>query len=230
MLSSLFSTGRLLSMLLRLPAVLLSISVHESAHAWTADKLGDPTGRVTGRISLNPFRHFDLYGTICMIVFGFGWAKPVPINPNNFENPKKGMAISAAAGPISNVLMMLAGMLLYRVTLAVLIASGVYVSAEGFAATALAVILTMMELFIYLNASLAVFNLIPVPPLDGSRLLLTFLPKKAYFAVMKYEQYIMIGMMLVLLLGFLDGPLSFLSGGLVSLGNRLFDLIPFLRV
>ena len=226
MLTSLFSVDRLITILLRLPAVLLAISVHESAHAWTADKLGDPTGRVTGRISINPMRHFDLYGTLCMVLFGFGWAKPVPINPRNFKDPKKGMAISAAAGPVSNVLMMLVGILLERVL--EIAFSPVFAAADSPFYMPCAIVLTMVQIFSILNASLAVFNLIPVPPLDGSRLLLVFLPQRLYFKLMQYERWIMLGMMALLFLGVLDGPLSFLSGGLYSLGNRLVGLIPFL--
>ena len=118
----------LLVLVLRLPIVCLSLSIHESAHGWAALRMGDPTAKMCGRISLNPFKHFDLIGTISMIVLGIGWAKPVPINTRYFKNQKKGMALSAAAGPISNLLLALISILLLR-AFDIIIFGGIYYSA-----------------------------------------------------------------------------------------------------
>ncbi len=235
---SLFDPDSLVILLLRLPCVLLAISVHESAHGYMAEKLGDPTARSMGRISLNPARHFNLFGTICMLVLGFGWATPVPINVSNFKKPKRDMALCALAGPISNILMMVIGLLLSRIFSLILIASGTVVSVGGAAyytvekglATLLDAIDLLLYLFTLLNASLAVFNLIPIPPLDGSRLLTAFLPLDKYYRVMQYEQYMMIALLLLSFTGALSGIISLCTGAMLRFGNGLLDLIPFLRL
>jgi Zn-dependent protease len=197
----------IIQLLLSLPIILLSLSVHETAHAIAANKLGDPTAKNLGRITLNPIKHLDPMGFICMLLCGFGWANPVPINSRYFKKPRRDMAISAAAGPISNVLLAFIFALLLRISYEVLPSM---ITTEN--ALELAnIFVTFLSIGVSLNITLAVFNLLPVPPLDGSRMLYVFLPPKQYFGVMKYERYISLGIMLLLLIGVLDPVISFVS-------------------
>ena len=156
------------------------IPFHESAHALASHLLGDDTAVRAGRLSMNPLRHFDPLGALCMLVGGVGWAKPVSINPYNYKNPKVGMALSAAAGPASNLLLAWVSMILYKLC---------WYSGLGDAVPVLTMFLYYM---VAMNLSLAVFNLLPVPPFDGSRIALLFLPQRLYFRAMKYERYIML--------------------------------------
>ena len=199
-----------ITFLLSLPVVLLSLSFHESAHGLVAYKLGDPTARNMGRLTLNPMKHLDIFGGLCMLLFGFGWAKPVPVNTRYFKKPKRDMMLTAIAGPISNLLLAVIFALLLRV--------------EFFFADPAALLYPettkdfiqyflwqMLYVGITLNITLAVFNLLPIPPLDGSRLFLYLLPPRQYFKVMQYERYISLAMMLALFVGLLDTPIRFVS-------------------
>ena len=197
----------IIHLLLSLPIILLSLSVHETAHAIAANKLGDPTAKNLGRITLNPIKHLDPIGFICMLLCGFGWANPVPINTRYFKNPRRDMAISAAAGPVSNVLLAFIFALLLKISYVVLPS----VIATERALELANILVTFLSIGVSLNIALAVFNLLPVPPLDGSRMLYVFLPPKQYFGVMKYERYISLGIMLLLLIGVLDPIISFVS-------------------
>ncbi len=217
MISSLLSgdlQSFLISFLLSLPIVLLSLSVHETAHGYIAYKLGDPTANSLGRLTLNPVKHIDPIGFICMVLVGFGWAKPVPINTRYFKKPKRDMALTAAAGPVSNLILALIFAILLRVEIEL---------APRFVTDQLSYNIfmwlnTFLFLGVRLNISLAVFNLIPIPPFDGSRIFLTLLPTDLYFKIMKYEQYIYIGLMVLLVLGALDTPIAFVT-------NLFMDLI-----
>ena len=197
---------RLPGLLLSLPIILLALSVHETAHGYAAYKLGDPTARSLGRITLNPVKHFDLFGFLSMLVFHIGWAKPVPINARYFKNPRRDFAIVGAAGPLSNICLALIHLLVLRLFMIFAVSSyrdeaygflnavvtkQDFIGSFGFTVVALVVYLLYMG--IAMNVILAIFNLIPVPPFDGSRIFYAFLPPKWYFGVMKYERYIMLG-------------------------------------
>ena len=199
--------------IVRAIVLLTAIPVHEAAHAYVADKLGDPTARYMGRLTINPMAHFDLMGSVAMILFGIGWAKPVPINPRNFKDQKKGMAISAAAGPVSNIIVAAISLALAKLLL--------YISYVSGANTVLSTLFTIFRSMCFINISLAIFNLIPIPPFDGSRIFNYFLPDKFYFKIMEYERYIFLALFVVLFTGILDLPLSFLSGLIFNAVDKL---------
>lgn len=200
--------------LARLFVVFCTLPVHEYAHAFVADKLGDKTARLSGRLTLNPMAHIDILGAIMILFVGFGYAKPVPVNPRNFKNPKKGMAITALAGPFSNILMAVVFMFLSNVLS--LFGNSLFVQAFyvffSFAAS--------------INIGLAVFNLIPIPPLDGSRVLELLIPDKYYYKFAQYERYIVIVIFGLIIFGVLDAPLEFLQNHLYSALNYIVSL-PF---
>ncbi len=210
-----------ISLLLMIPVILISLSTHEAAHGYIAYKMGDPTARNLGRVTLNPVKHLDPIGSLCMLVFGYGWAKPVPINARNFRDPKRGMAYTAIAGPVSNILLGIIGTVLYAVSsfFSVYFISDIIQS--EFLFNVISAILTLFYFFGYMNFVLAVFNLIPVPPFDGSRFFSLFLPTKVYFNMMRYERYIMIGILLFMIVCsrlFNFSPFSWVA-------DKLFELI-----
>ena len=201
------------TLIVRALVFVVTIPVHEAAHAYVADRLGDPTARWRGRLTLNPIAHFEPKGFISMLLFGIGWAKPVPINPMNFKDRRKGMAISAAAGPVSNIILATVSLIIVKFI--------IYAGALTGYGT---VMLTMHTIFITmcsLNISLAIFNLMPFPPFDGSRIFSYFLGDKFYFKIMEYEQYIFWGVFALLCLGVFDGPLSFFNGVLYTLIDKI---------
>ena len=219
--------------LLRLPVVFFALSFHEAAHGYVAYKLGDPTARSLGRLTLNPAKHIDPLGFLSMVLFRVGWAKPVPINTRYFKKPKRDMAIAGAAGPLSNLLLALIHLLILRLALipithsyqgemtGYLLSMSTGSSFTGTVAfTAISLVVYLLYMGVILNVSLAIFNLIPVPPFDGSRIFYAFLPTKWYFAVMKYERIIMMVVLVAFIFGFLDGPInwvfSVVSGGLFT--------------
>lgn len=205
--------GFAISLLLSLPVVLIALPFHETAHGFVASKLGDPTAKNMGRLSLNPVKHLDPLGFLCMLFFGFGWANPVPINVRYFKNPKRDMAICAVAGPISNLLLAVFFALLLRVAFFVPGVSISYFLQDGFGFWLTQFFLVAIQL----NVTLAVFNLLPIPPLDGSRLFLSFLPSHLYFKVMRYERVISLVLMLALFVGLLDTPIRFVSNLFLNL-------------
>lgn len=220
----LFSSGNfgeiLFQVLVRVFIVICILPIHEYAHAFAAHKLGDDTAKWNGRLTLNPMRHLDPIGSLALVLAGIGWAKPVPINPNNFKNRKSGMAITAFAGPLSNLIMGLISLLLLRIF---------YIFAAAVPVQLAYVVITFFSMVASINISLAIFNLIPCPPLDGSRILGFFLPERINYKLALYEHYIWIGLMVVLVLGVLDVPLAWLNGwirgGLWWLVSLPFDLM-----
>lgn len=201
-----------------LAVIFLTMPVHEAAHAWAATKLGDPTPRYQGRLSLNPFNHIDYFGSLCILLFGFGWAKPVQVNPRNFDNPKMGMAITAFAGPLSNLIV-------------AFITAFIFAPLYKFAILEQSHILLYIAMFFFyiaqINVSLAVFNLLPVPPLDGSRLLGIVLPDRIYYKIMQYERYIYYAVLILIFVGAFDLPLSFLSGKIMNMIMFVPEIIFF---
>ena len=206
-------SGSLFTYVVRLIVACTALPVHEAAHAYVASKFGDNTAKYQGRLTLNPMMHLDPIGTLMLVFFGVGWARPVPINPRNFENPKLGMAISSLAGPVSNVLLALVLMAIYKL----MILFGLITNGFTYA------FISILGLMISVNVYLSVFNLLPIPPLDGSRLMTYFLPPKYYFGIMQYERYIMIGLLVLLYTGILDLPLSIISGVIIN----LLDIMTF---
>lgn len=192
--------------LTRLLVTLVAIPWHEAGHALVSWLLGDSTARDHGRLSLNPLRHFDPLGALCMVVAGVGWAKPVPADTRRFKNPKLGMALTALAGPTANLLLAYLSMVVWK-----LIYYWAPVSDIAWYAT------YFLQSMVLMNVGLAVFNLIPVPPLDGSRVLLVFLPRRLYFGIMRYEKAILAILLAVVWYGALNGPLAWMMNGVWEL-------------
>ncbi len=203
MLSDLFSQVNWDSMLsfgLRIFAVLICIMVHEVCHGLAAYFLGDPTAKANHRLSFNPIRHIDPFGLLMMIVVGFGWAKPVPVDPRYFKKPQSGMAITALAGPLSNFILAFLAAIFLQISMAVMIVQGKSVFLNG--------LTDFLAMLLTLNIGLGIFNLIPFPPLDGSKILGLVLPERLYFSLMRFERYGMLLLMAALWFGVLDRPLS----------------------
>lgn len=194
----------LMLLLSRAFVVFCCLPIHELAHGYTAYKLGDMTAKNSGRLTFNPLAQLNPIGTIMIFLFGIGYANPVPVNPNNFKNPKWGMALTAIAGPISNLLMGFVSVFIY------------YAIVANATSTALGYVALFFYYAASVNVTLAVFNLIPIPPLDGSRVLTAFLPDSAYYKLMRYEKYIMIVLMVVLFTGVLNSAISAISSAMMT--------------
>lgn len=205
--------------------ILVLMPVHEFAHAFVADRLGDKTPRWNGRLTLNPLAHIDWLGAAMILLFGIGYARPVPISPRNFKNARKGMALTALAGPVSNLLMAILSIAIFRVLLLFggdVVNGSIYVNMGANWLVYAHVIL--IQVFASVNIGLAVFNLLPIPPLDGSRIFSAILPRKWAFYMERYEQYIMLGLMLLLFTGVLNAPLSWLRHTVGGLFCALFGM------
>ena len=184
----------LTNILLSIIPALICITLHELSHGFVAYKLGDTTAKDAGRLTLNPIKHLDIMGILMMVVFHFGWAKPVPVNMYRFKNPKQGMAITAVAGPLMNVLITIVFLFLYGLLFRPL-------GQEN-------LVLEMIYLTAYLSISFAIFNIIPISPLDGSKVLFSVLPSERYDQLMRYERYGMILLLVLVSSGIFGRPLS----------------------
>lgn len=192
----------------RLVVVCTTLPIHEFAHGWAANKLGDDTAARQGRLTLNPIMHIDIVGGLLILLTGFGWARPVPVNPSRFDRKhsmRAGMAITSAAGPIANILLALILMILQKLLGMAILAGLIKNSAVGI----LYLILSMM---VSINISLAVFNLLPIPPLDGYSIFSFFLPPKLAYQVSQHSQIIFVVVMLLCFSGILSRPIGYLSG------------------
>ena len=208
---------KLIDYLIGAAAALICIAVHETCHGLAALALGDDTAKREGRLSLNPLRHIDPVGLLMMVFFHFGWARPVRVNMYRFKNPKIGMAITALAGPVSNIVLCLIGLMIWYPVY--------YLS--GNSKIMLYVVFFLSEM-VLISAGLAIFNFFPIPPLDGSKVLFSLLPDRAYAKLMQYERYGMIILVILLFSNVLDGPLSFLLNGLLD--GLMFLLKPYFHL
>ncbi len=219
MLSSIFNYGWWL--LLLIPLRLLALVMHEYSHGYVSSKLGDPTPRIRGRLTFNPLAHLDLYGTILMLLTGFGWAKPVEVNPMYYKDRKKGMALVAFAGPFSNFLLAVISVLVWAIF--IVISNFVDLPAQ-----LMSVVIQACDYSAQINLCFMVFNLIPIPPLDGSRILGMFLGNRMYYTMMQYERYSMILIIVLSLSGMLDSIIGngvgFLYSGIIRAFSMLLGL------
>ena len=203
--------GSLTDAVLRVAAIFICLTVHETCHGLAAYRLGDPTAKMMHRLSLNPLRHIDWFGLAMMFIAGFGWANPVPVNPLYFRRPKQGMAITALAGPVSNFLL---------AALMIGISKMIYLWAPysfGWDMVFTFCLYTVAPL----SVGLGLFNLLPIPPLDGSKVAAVLLPDRIYIQLMRYERY---GMLLLLLLSWLGWTGGLINGAIMGVYNALFNL------
>lgn len=198
-----------------------AVPVHECAHAWVAEKMGDDTGRQQGRITLNPFAHLTLWGSLMMVLVGFGWGKPVSVDPRNFKNPKKGMVLTSLAGPASNFIMAFLAMIVYKVLGIISIVND---------NNTMQMVATVFLYVTIINISLAVFNFLPIPPLDGSKIFNAVLPEKWYFTIMRYENIIFIVLIILIYSGLLDAPLGFLQGKVIDIMDILTRWVDYIMI
>lgn len=212
---SLFSREGLISLIVSIPGILLAITVHECAHGYAAYLMGDSTAKYSGRLSLNPIHHLDLTGTLCMLLFRFGWAKPVPVDPRNFKNRSLGVVLVSLAGPFANFILGFLFCLIYYA-----IASYTSKSFIGPNYMYLKDILPFVSQIclygVFMNVGLMIFNLIPIPPLDGSKILMEFLPPRIKYQIYSYERYFSLILIIIVYAGVMTPVLGTLRGYVIS--------------
>lgn len=206
------SSLRVENLIYLIPAILIAMTLHELAHGWVSYKFGDPTPKEEGRLSLNPFHHLDPFGTLALLVFGFGWAKPVMVNPQYYKDKKAGMMWTALAGPLTNFVVAFICMLIWGILVRISYSAEI---------TMPHYLMNLLSVTISLNIGLGVFNLIPIPPLDGSKVLYAILPEEQYFKILQYEQILSLILIAVLFSGALDGILysikSMITSGMMDI-------------
>lgn len=207
--------GFVLGLLFKIPALLLAVTVHELAHGLVADRLGDPTARLQGRLTLNPIPHIDPLGALAFVIAGFGWAKPVPVNAYNLRHPIRDMALIAAAGPVSNFALAFVGILAFRL-----------VQPTSILPAVIDPLLAVLSYVFLYNLGLGVFNLIPLPPLDGGHFLPYFLPRASWAALHKLEQYGPI----ILIVAVMSGATRYVVGPALRFLVGVFDSVARLVV
>ncbi len=205
----------MLMIAIRLLIIITVLPIHEFAHAFAAKKMGDDTALMHGRLTLNPLSHVDIFGAIFLMLFGFGWAKPVPVNPRKFKNYKKGIAITAAAGPLSNLICATVSLFIINIISCIPVTSQTSYLVIFY-------IMLALQFFCSINLSLAVFNLIPIPPLDGSKILSAVAPYKVNMFMHKYQQYIYIVFLVLLFTDVLQIPMAWIIDKLYAGIDALF--------
>lgn len=201
----------------RILTVFLILPLHECAHAWVAKKMGDDTASLSGRITVNPLAHIDIIGCILIVLTGFGWAKPVPINPSRMKDSRLGITLTALAGPVSNLL----AAFVMMVVLQILYGLGVFELS-----TSMSYLLLLLKFFVQVNIGLAVFNLIPIPPLDGDKVLSYFTPWKYKMWMQQHQQIISIVFLIILVTGILSTPLGWIDSKIYTFFYNITKWIP----
>ena len=214
-----------LQIITKILIIFLVLPIHECAHAWAAHKMGDETAAYSGRLTLNPLAHIDILGALCLLITGFGWAKPVPINPLKFQKQRFGIAITAAAGPLSNLAVSFIAMIIYRIVLSLPGGSGYFLSSAG-DITGGFVILYILQFFILVNIGLAIFNLIPITPLDGSKIICYFTSAKLDRWIYEHQLIVNAVFFAVIITGILSKPLNIIGGYVYDLFWFITNFIP----
>lgn len=217
---NIFSKEGLISFLITLPALLISLSIHEFAHSYTAYKLGDKSQKALGRLTLNPFNHIDWLGFIAIALIGFGWGKPVVIDDRNFKNRAKGNMLVALAGPLSNILLAIVFTVIYKVLIMTNILNAAFIANSE----VLLLLIQMFQLTIIFNVTFAIFNMLPIPPFDGSKVLFYFLPSKYKNIVYTIERYSFIIILVFLVTGIGSIIISPIVQGVLWLLNLIIAL------
>ena len=232
-----FSAQAFIDFLMFIIVFLLAITVHEVSHGYAAYRMGDYTAQAMGRLTINPVKHLDPIGTFMILIAGFGWAKPVMINPRNFRNPKKGMALSALAGPVSNILMAFVGLIILGLLnyigdsngmVYIDVRQSIFYIGNASGANFMVMALQFFYTFVSVNAMLAVFNCLPLPPLDGSRIMTYFLPPKLAYYYNYIERYGFIILLVLLRFAGLGTLIWFLASSIINAIAFVLGLAPFL--